>query len=143
MEMVSHHNSLMQRRCYREVNKYLAEENRIVDEELFAEYTSLPRLEKRLSELQQEVLQKTKAGENIDDLKTKIDRLQERKYVLRMEAARKEGIRRRIQEMEDSLEGPVTEYSEKLVRKLIERIMVYDDRCDVEFKSGIVIEVYS
>ena len=59
-----------------------------------------------------------------------------------MEAARKEGIRRRIQEMEDSLDGPVTEYSEKLVRKLIERIMVYDDRCDVEFKSGIVIEVY-
>ena len=88
-------------------------------------------------------LQKTKVGENIDDLKRKIDRLQERKYVLRMEAARKEGIRRRIQEMEDFLEGPVTEYSEKLVRKLIERIMVYDDRCDVEFKSGIVIEVYS
>ena len=60
-----------------------------------------------------------------------------------MEAARKEGIRRRIQEMEDYLECPVTEYSEKLVRKLIERIMVYDDRCDVEFKFGIVIEVYS
>lgn len=37
----------------------------------------------------------------------------------------------------------ITEYSEALVRKLIERIMVYDDRCDVEFKSGIVIEVYS
>ena len=124
-------------------DKYLAEENRIVDEELFAEYTSLPRLEKRLSELQQEVLQKTKAGENIDDLKRKIDRLQERKYVLRMEAARKEAVRRRIQEMETYLDGPVTEYSEMLVRKLIERIMVYDDRCDVEFKSGIVIEVYS
>ena len=24
-----------------------------------------------------------------------------------------------------------------------EKITVYDDRCDVEFKSGIVIEVYS
>ena len=124
-------------------DKYLAEENRLVDQELTGKYTSLPRLEKRLSELQQEVLQKTKAGENIDDLKRKIDRLQERKYVLRMEAARKEAVRRRIQEMEDYLDGPVTEYSEKLVRKLIERIMVYDDRCDVEFKSGIVIEVYS
>ena len=93
-------------------DQYLAKEDRIVDEELFAEYTSLPRLEKRLSELQQEVLQKTKAGENIDDLKRKIDRLQERKHVLRMEAARKEGVRRRIQEMETYLEGPVTEYSE-------------------------------
>ena len=105
--------------------------------------SSLPRLEKRLSELQQEVLQQTTAGENIDDLKIKIDRLQERKYALPMEAARNEAVRRRIQEMEDYLDGTVTEYSEALVRKLIERIIVYDDRCDVEFKSGIVIEVYS
>ena len=99
-------------------------------------------MESKLTELQQEVLQKTKAGENNDDLKTEIDRLQERKHVLQMENARLEGIRRRIQDLEEYLNQPVTEYDDSLVRKLIEKITVNDNRCDVEFKSGIIVEVY-
>ena len=39
-------------------------------------------------------------------------------------------------------ETAMAEYDEGLVRKLIKRITVYDDRCDVEFKSGIIVEVY-
>ena len=39
-------------------------------------------------------------------------------------------------------ETAMSEYREDLVRKLIERITVYEDRCDVEFKSGIIVEVY-
>lgn len=35
----------------------------------------------------------------------------------------------------------VTEYSETLVRRLIEKITVYDDRITVEFKSGLAIDV--
>ena len=35
----------------------------------------------------------------------------------------------------------ITEYSEALVRRLIEKIMVYDDKLVVEFKSGLQIEV--
>ena len=35
----------------------------------------------------------------------------------------------------------VTEYSEPLVRRLIERITVYDEMLVVEFKSGLQIEV--
>ena len=35
----------------------------------------------------------------------------------------------------------VTEYSETLVRRLIERITVYDEMLVVEFKSGLQIEV--
>ena len=123
-------------------SQYVLEEDRLVDQELTGAYTTLPELEAKLTELRKEVLQKTKGGENADDLKQKIDRLQERKYVLQMEAARREGIRRRIQEMETYLDQQVTEYSEALVRKLIEKITVYDDRCDVEFKSGMIVEVY-
>ena len=107
-----------------------------------AKITLIPQLKAMLTGLCQEVLQKTKASENTDDLKTEIDRLQERKYVLQMENARREGIRRRIQDLEEYLNELVTEYDDSLVRKLIERITVYDDRCDVEFKSGIIVEVY-
>ena len=35
----------------------------------------------------------------------------------------------------------VTEYSDALVRRLIERITVYDEMLVVEFKSGLEIEV--
>ncbi|MCD8396235.1 MAG: phage tail tape measure protein [Lachnospiraceae bacterium] len=35
----------------------------------------------------------------------------------------------------------VTEYDESLVRKLIEKITVYDDHFTVEFKSGLETEV--
>ena len=37
--------------------------------------------------------------------------------------------------------GVVTEYSETLVRRLIEKITVYDEMLVVEFKSGLQIEV--
>lgn len=35
----------------------------------------------------------------------------------------------------------LTEYSETLVRRLIERITIYDEKLIVEFKSGLEIEV--
>jgi len=37
--------------------------------------------------------------------------------------------------------GDITEFDDKLVRKLIEKAIVYDDRLVVEFKSGLEIEV--
>ena len=35
----------------------------------------------------------------------------------------------------------VTEYSEPLARRLIEKITVYDEKLVVEFKSGLTVEV--
>ena len=49
-----------------EADKYLAEEDRLIYEDSVAEISSLPELDAKLTELQQAVLQKTKAGENID-----------------------------------------------------------------------------
>jgi len=37
--------------------------------------------------------------------------------------------------------GDITEFDDKLVRKLVEKAIVYDDRLVVEFKSGLEIEV--
>lgn len=48
----------------------------------------------------------------------------------------------RIQEMIEYLKSQpkrVTAYDEQLMRKLIEKITVYDDRLDFLFKSGIQI----
>jgi len=35
----------------------------------------------------------------------------------------------------------VTEYSEPLARRLIEKITVYDEKLLIEFKSGLTVEV--
>ena len=40
----------------------------------------------------------------------------------------------------DEQNEEVTEYSETLVRRLIERITVYEDHLDFEFKSGLETE---
>jgi site-specific DNA recombinase len=37
--------------------------------------------------------------------------------------------------------GDITEFDDKLIRKLVEKAVVYDDRLEVEFKSGLEIEV--
>ncbi|MCD7725376.1 MAG: hypothetical protein LUI12_07485 [Clostridiales bacterium] len=61
-----------------------------------------------------------------------------------LEDANNEGSRQRVEEMEkmlDEMETAVTEYDESLVRKLIEKITVYDDHFMVEFKSGVETEV--
>ncbi len=57
-----------------------------------------------------------------------------------VENAEREGKRQRIAKMTAFLnEQPskLTKFDEQLVRRLIEKITVYDDRVIVEFKSGL------
>jgi site-specific DNA recombinase len=35
----------------------------------------------------------------------------------------------------------ITEYEEPLVRRLIEKVTVYEDKFTVEFKSGVAVDV--
>jgi site-specific DNA recombinase len=35
----------------------------------------------------------------------------------------------------------LTEYDEQLIRRLIEKITVYEDKFSVEFKSGLTVDV--
>ena len=56
----------------------------------------------------------------------------------------KEGVRQQMKVIEEFLNGQqekVEEYDEALVRRLIEKITVYDDRLVVRFKSGIEMDV--
>lgn len=48
---------------------------------------------------------------------------------------------RELEEFIDSQDGPITEYDETLVRRLIEKVTVHDDHFTVEFKSGLETDV--
>lgn len=68
---------------------------------------------------------------------------QQRQDVLTQDAER-DGRRQRIEEMRGFLEKQVNEplaYDEQLVRRLVEKITVYEERLTVEFKSGLEIDV--
>ena len=53
-------------------------------------------------------------------------------------------VKQRLDELEaflDERQGPVTDYDEGMVRRLIERITVFEDQLEFEFKCGLETEV--
>ena len=97
-----------------------------------------------LAQTQQNILQAAQSGEDIEALAEKFDILKRRETHLEGEAVQQKQKAARIREMKAYLAQPeVNEitYDEKLVRKFIENITVYDDRCVVRFKSGVDVTV--
>lgn len=73
-----------------------------------------------------------------------IYRLRELKKNALIENAEREGKRQRITEMADFLNAQsyeLEEYDEQLVRRLIEKVTVFDDKLTIEFKSGVEIDI--
>ena len=100
-------------------------------------------IDARISEQQGKLLQKVNAGTDYDDIGNEISRLKEEKYRLQLEQAKDEELKIRIRDLEVFAEECYSEpikYSEDLVRRLIERVTVYDDHFTVEFRSGIEID---
>ena len=101
-------------------------------------------IDSHLLELQQELLKLANTKQNYDVLADEIDELRAEKEELLLQEANKDGIRQRMADMVDYLKNEpeeVTEYSEALVRRMLEKITVYDDHFVVEFKSGIEITI--
>lgn len=101
-------------------------------------------IDSKLEELQQKLLIQAKSKNDYEDVADEIYRLRELKQNALVENAEREGKRQRIAEMTDFLNEQsceLEEYDEQLVRRLIEKVTVYDSRIDVEFKSGISIDI--
>ena len=88
-----------------------------------------------------------KAGrdeEIIESIGDEILNLREEKHEIMMESALKKEQIERMEDMTEFLDKQVmeiTKYSEALVRRIIEKITVYDEKLVVEFKSGFAVEV--
>jgi DNA repair exonuclease SbcCD ATPase subunit len=102
-------------------------------------------IDKRLEELQTELIQKANSKEDYDNIVNEIYRLRDLRQETLSRNALRQDKRDRIAEMTDFLNtqtGDITEFDDKLVRKLVEKATVYDDRLVVEFKSGLEINVH-
>jgi len=61
-----------------------------------------------------------------------------------VENANRDELKKRIADMSAFLQeqpATITEYDEQLVRRLIEKVTVYEDKFTVEFKSGVTVDV--
>ena len=106
--------------------------------------TSSEGIEAKLMELQKELLKLANSKKDYNSVADEIDRLRELKQNALVESAEREGLKQRIREMREFLERQSTEvmeYGEQLVRRLIEKVTVYDERFEVEFKSGAKVDV--
>ncbi|MEC0967904.1 DNA recombinase [Bacillus altitudinis] len=97
-------------------------------------------IDSKLDELQMELLKQAKSKNDYDDVGDDIYRLREQKQNALVGNAEREGRRQKIAELTAFLNEQsheLDEYDEQLVRRLIEKVTIYNSDLTIEFKSGI------
>ena len=100
---------------------------------------SMESINAKLEELQKELLKRANAEKDYNDLADEIERLREVKQKTMAENAERGGLKQRIAEMQEFLAEQteqIEEYDEFLVRRMVEKVTVYEEKFMVEFKSG-------
>lgn len=101
-------------------------------------------IDEQLAELQQQMIDNSDNRELVEQLEDRMDDLREDRQDILAEAAERTDLQARMNDMIAFLEempAAVTEYSEALTRRLVERITIFDEKIVVELKSGLQMEV--
>ena len=80
----------------------------------------------------------------IQTLQIRIEELRNEKEKILLDMAEEKNEQSRLKELEEFLDNQelgIERYDEDLVRKLIEKIVVYEEKLKVIFKSGIEIDI--
>lgn len=105
---------------------------------------TLEYIDQRMAELQEKLVLCVNKNAEYDVIANEIDALREKKAAVVTKDAEQEMLKKRIEEMRQFLQtqsSRVTEYDEQMVRRLIEKITVFDDKLIFEFKSGMTLEL--
>ena len=101
-------------------------------------------IDKRLAELQQELINHASRKEDYNDIADEIFRLREMKQKNFTDTAVRDEQVKRINELNEFIEqqdSEMTEFDESLARRWLKEIVVWDDRFSVELKSGLAIDI--
>lgn len=101
-------------------------------------------IDAEVKQKQTELLDAGKDQSKIDEIGDAIMTLREKRQTILTEAAMRKDVQDRIEDLASFLDEQVeavTEYSDVLVRRLVEKITVCDEKLIVEFKSGLEVEV--
>ena len=102
------------------------------------------RIAERLLVLQQELLNRANNRETYDDVAEEIFHLRELQQQTDSDETTKAIQMERIKELQDFIgqqRNELTEFDEKLVKRWLRQITVWDDHYTVELKSGLSIDV--
>lgn len=105
---------------------------------------ALADIDKRLRELQAELLKLASTKSDYEDVADEIHSLREQKQKVKVDSASKDEIKKRIVDMSAFLNQQPTsiaKYDETLVRRLIEKVTIHEDKFTVEFKSGLTVDI--
>ena len=105
---------------------------------------ALADIDKRLEELQTELLKLATSNADYDKVGDEIHRLRDQKQKMQLESANRDELKKRMADMSTFLKKQSTalaEYDEQLIRRLIEKVSIYEDKFIVEFKSGVTVDV--
>ena len=101
-------------------------------------------IDERLRELQKELLKKANQKDDYDVVANEILRLRDMRRQAEVDSVIKDEQMKQINDLQDFINSrptTITEFDEALVRRLIEKITVFEDRFAVKFKSGVEIEI--
>ena len=101
-------------------------------------------IEVKIKDMQIHLLKLASAHADITQVTNEIYRLRDEKQKALVKNAGRDDLRKRIAEMSIFLRKQPTvikEYDEKLVRRLIDKVTVYEDRFEVVFRSGVMVDV--
>ena len=101
-------------------------------------------IDKRLRELQRELLQKATNKDDYDAIAEEILRLRDLRKQAEVDSVVKDEQMKQINDLQDFIRQQptnITEFDETLVRRLISKITVFENRFAVELKSGASVEI--
>ena len=105
---------------------------------------STEEIDVKLEALQKELIKKATGKEDYNKIADEIFRLRELRNASTMAGVTRDEQIKRINDLQDFIKEQkveVSEFDEALVRRLIEKIMVFDDYFEVEFKSGVKVNI--
>lgn len=95
-------------------------------------------------EVQEELLKVANAKKDYTDLVERVEELRNEKEKILLSISEEKNVQSRLMELEEFLDNQELEierYDKELVKKLIEKIVVYEEKLKVIFKSGIEIDI--
>ena len=100
--------------------------------------------DKELADLQARMISVSGDEAAVGALGEQIDKLRAKRQNILAESAERSDLQERMNDMIAFLEempAVITEYSDAITRRLVERIMIFDEKIVVEMKSGMKMEV--
>jgi len=101
-------------------------------------------IDARLRELQKELLEKANQNDDYDAIAEEIFRLRDMRKQSEVDSVIRDEQMKQLNELQDFIKAQPTdlaEFDEALVKRLIEKITVYEDKFTVNIKSGLTVDI--